>query len=240
MNITKINISKIIKDFGQQARIFQKEAQFQFELAWELQKQIGKDGKVILECNSCVRKANDTDNQKKKRFYSDIIIKNNNNDYIVIELKYKTKNDNLYGVELTEQGAPNEGRYDYLWDIRRIELLKNHDRVNYDYNSDFKNFLGGYAILLTNENQYWERTKSKAMTDGKETVDIQFSIGQGDNVSGTVDWQTDGRKSWMTSRPTITFDHSYTFDWESYYNTGQKTKRGRTLEFKYLVTKINA
>lgn len=240
MKITSIDIEKIIKLFGKQQRIFQKEAQFQFELAWELQKQLGEDGKVILEYNSCVRKPDDATHQKRKRFYSDIIIKDNDNNYIVIELKYKTKGDNCYNVELTEQGAPDEGRYDYLWDVRRIELLKNRDCGNYDYNKHLGKFLGGYAILLTNENQYWERTRKKATTSGKETVDIQFSIGHGDKVNGTVDWQTDTPKDWMLSRPAITFDHPYVFEWNPYYNTRKTTSKGRTLEFRYLITKIDS
>lgn len=39
-----INVEKILETFGEQKRIFQREAQFQFELAWEIQKQIDNNG----------------------------------------------------------------------------------------------------------------------------------------------------------------------------------------------------
>ncbi len=236
MKMTDVDISNIIKNFGKEKRIFQREAQFQFELAWKLQEEIGKDGKVLLEVCSCTRRA--TEGKKTKRFYSDIILKDNDG-FIVIELKYKTKAEDksVYGVCLTGQGAQDEGRYDYLWDIRRIELLKNRNDSKYEY-ANLGKFLGGYAIMLTNDNQYWEKTKESAENDNKQTVDLQFRIGENDEVSGTVDWNTEKRKDWMNSRPAITFDDCYEFNWNSYYCAVDNSNKRKNKEFKYLITHI--
>jgi len=240
MKIDEINVQGIVKEFGRTPRIFQSEAQFQFELAWELQKQIENDGQVLLEVVTCTRKENREKNIRRKRFYSDIILKSNDNCFIVIELKYKTKKDDIYGVELNTHGAPDEGRYDYLWDIKRIELLKKRDMDCYDYNDELGTFLGGYAIIVTNENQYWNRTKKKAQKDAAQTVDSQFSIGEGDTVSGVLDWNTSSKKQWMLSRPAIVLDGDYLFNWQSYYDTKEETSRRISREFKYLITKIEA
>lgn len=235
MHITEKIIREIMDAFGEEKRIFQSEAQFQFALAWELQKHIQDDRQVLLEMVSCTRKPNG--NQKAKRLYSDIVLKNNtDNSYIVLELKYKTKQDNTYGVYLTNQGATDEGRYDYLWDIRRIELLKKPDNDHYEYNPVLGKFMGGFAIMLTNENNYWQGNQNKR----KDALDSQFAIDEGKTISEEVDWNTTEKKDWMRSRPQIKFDGEYTFHWNSYYDTGNTTKTGLKKEFRYLITRIDA
>lgn len=235
MKITEVDISKIIKNFGEEKpRIFQREAQFQFELAWELHKAIGNDGEVLLEVLSCSKLR--TENKKTKRFYSDIILKDKNG-FIVIELKYKTKMEKVtvFGVELTGQGAQDEGRYDYLWDIKRIELLKNHED-GYDCNPELGNFLGGYAIMLTNDNQYWEITKEIAEANGRNYS--QFCIGEDDEVKGEVDWNSEEPPVWTRSRPKIKFNDKYRFKWEQYYFAKDGEGKTKSKEFRYLITHI--
>lgn len=236
MKITEVNISEILKELGKEKRIFQREAQFQFELAWKLHEKIGGDGEVRLEVLSCTK--NKSEDRKAKRFYSDIILKDDSG-FIVIELKYKTKKEteSTYGVELIGQGAQDEGRYDYLWDIKRIELLKNRNEEEYTY-PEIGEFLGGYAIMLTNDNQYWERTKEYIKEHTKKEVSyLHFCIGGGDTVEGKVDWNTEEERDYRKSRPPITFDKSYAFEWQSYcVGKGNHGKKKR--EFRYLITHI--
>ena len=117
-------IKNILDDFGSKEQVFLSESQFQFDLAWELQKKIDKSDKILLEHTAVIEKG--TEKSKKKRFQSDIIVQFANSDYIVIELKYKTKaNRDDYKVELIQQAGQPGTKYDYLNDIRRIELLKN-------------------------------------------------------------------------------------------------------------------
>lgn len=236
MKIEEINIKQVMDKLGEVPRIYQVEAQFQFELAWELQKLIGDDGQVLLEVGMCTRKANAEKKVKRKRFYSDIILKGNDNSYIVIELKYKKKAAVINGIELTSDYASDEGRYDYLWDIRRIELLKECNNDDYEYTRNLGSFRGGYAIILTNDMGYWNKIRDK---EGK-TVDALFTIGDGDSIQGRVDWNVDIKKPWMKSRPAFELSNSYCFEWLPYYGADKEASKEETCTFKYLITKIDA
>ena len=110
-------LSKIITNFGDQGKIFQSEAQFQFELAWKLQHQ-GWGTACLEDMTMKVVK----NNKVVKKFYTDIVIEQDGY-RVAIELKYKTAEYNENGIELFDHGAVDLGRYDYLWDVFRIELL---------------------------------------------------------------------------------------------------------------------
>lgn len=81
--------------------------------------------------------------------------------YIPVELKYKHKavtstSFECFGCKVdknialvTNQGAENEGRYDFWKDVKRLELLKKHFKDN---------VLGGIAIFLTNQDKYRKET----------------------------------------------------------------------------------
>lgn len=233
-----INIEEILIKFANEKRIFQKEAQLQFELAWELQKQIERNNsgaKVYLEFLGYQSK------KTNKRFYSDIIIIDKDDNYIVIELKYKTKkadfiDGNNNHINLFGHNAPDDGRYDYLLDIHRIELFKYKDENSFQYSNQLQNFEKGYAILLTNENQYWNRTRENAETTN--SVDKFFSIGQKDVIGGTIRWNTDQLKKHMQSRPSFVLKGSYECKWTNYCTQENKEQTDVYQEFKYLITKI--
>ena len=234
-----INIEEIIKTFASKKIIFQQEAQLQFSLAWELQKQIERnniDAKVYLEFLGC------QDNKNNRRFYSDIIIIDKEQNYIVIELKYKTKqaeytNGHNEKVKLFGHGAPDEGRYDYLLDIRRIELFKNRDNENYLYSKQLKTFEKGYAILITNENQYWMKTKK--MAHDKKTVDAKFCIGENDTINGEISWTTEEIKNWMKSRESFDIKGEYKCKWQDYCEEERPRRARNEKKFRYLITEIN-
>ncbi|GAB1433072.1 hypothetical protein MASR2M29_16970 [Spirochaetota bacterium] len=59
-----------------------------------------------------------------------------------IELKYKTsaKNETSY----IQQGAQNNGKYDFIKDIYRLEKAKENGIID-----------KGFALLLTNDKSYW-------------------------------------------------------------------------------------
>ena len=222
-------IKDILADFGSKEQVFLSEAQFQFDFAWELQKKIGKEGKILLERTTAIQKQ--TNESKKKRFQSDIIVQFANNDYIVIELKYKTKaNRDDYKVELIQQAGQPGTKYDYLNDIRRIELLKNQDISKYEYLLKGQ-CLGGYAIFLTNDNSYWKE-KQKGLAK-------HFSIEDGRTIKQgeVLSWNTDKVKSWMKGRNDLVLNNKYTFIWHDYYDT-KKKKQGSDIKFRYLITEV--
>ena len=152
INLNKETLTGAIKAFGKECKIFQSEAQFQFELAWKLQKQF-PDCRVKLEdMRAYVKK--EEKNGIKRKFYTDIVLEEEGYS-IAIELKYKTAEyyDEKSGICLFEHGAVDLGRYDYLWDVHRVELLtgKGNNNELYGCVAVQKKCKKGFAVLLTNE-----------------------------------------------------------------------------------------
>lgn len=229
-----VNIEEIMTDFGSEPRIFQSEAQFQFEMAWELQKQCQrKNAKVLLEMVTATELQ-----EKRKRYYSDIVIRNCEGEYIVIELKYKTKKSTYGDIELLHHGANDLGRFDYLWDLHRIQLLKNHDNGRYRFNSSLQRFVAGYAIMLTNDERYW--TVSRRSLQNQRPLYYDFCIGNGDEIpSGTVLKWKDGENCVRgTCRDcSLTFEKSYRMEWRDYYFSNDLDSKF-DLDFKYLILNV--
>ena len=238
--ITKEDIETIIISIGKNREKdpYLSEAQFQFELAWELQKACSNFDikKILLEYTSCIMTAH---NNKRKRFESDIIVIFNDSKYLVIELKYKTSKATINGIELISQGGQPGTKYDYLWDIRRIELLKNkpendNDGNKYSYTLNNYECIGGYAIFLTNDTSYF---------DGKEkekdsAYNFRLEADREIKSSSPLEWTCKNKKDWMKTRPSFKFCDSHTLsNWctfSKYTDPSSNSER----EFKYLITKI--
>lgn len=90
--ITTTDIQHILSKLSTRAEPYLSEAQFQFELAWELQKE-HSNCKILLEYTACSNKISG------KRFEYDIIAVFDNG-YQAIELKYKTTQATINGVDL--------------------------------------------------------------------------------------------------------------------------------------------
>ena len=94
---------------------------------------------------------------------------------IAIELKYKTRalstiiDDEHF--DLTGHSAQDQGRYDFLADVGRIENL-----------ASACDDTTGYAILLTNDSAYWKLPR----TD--HTVDASFRIHEARRLQGSLAW----------------------------------------------------
>ena len=114
--MTYKHIESALEQLKKKHRIFHSEADFQFSLAWELQK-ILPTAKIRLEyCPSFARE-----------MHIDIYVIDEEGSH-PIELKYKSRgieliDDNEY-FKLKNHGAQDIGRYDYLYDIQRIENMK--------------------------------------------------------------------------------------------------------------------
>ena len=209
---SKKDVAQIIEDFGNQGVVFQSEAQFQFQLAWELKQRCGNT-EVLLEYVSMVS------SQSNKRFYTDVIVKEGDQ-FVAIELKYKTKAETINGVSLLEHGATDCGRYDYLWDIKRLQLLKNRNTQNYSYAASLGTCVDAFAVMLTNESKYWEygRTVKRA----ENALYYSFCLKHGEPIPNKfLDWahkQPPSENHWTKSRPGFTLDPIKTthFAWEKY------------------------
>ena len=153
-------LSEITNDIENGKYIYQNEHQFQFDLAWKINKKIDNNYLNIFIEYKSIKKSCDYSS-----CYTDLIIKDKDNNYIPIELKYKKHGmriidkDGQVTDELEHDGAVNLGKFDYLWDIHRIENLK-YKMSKIDCLNRLKDCVCGYAIMITNDKLYWNTSKN--------------------------------------------------------------------------------
>lgn len=249
-NLKQLNderLSEIIKGF--QGKIFQSEAQFQFDLAWRIQEIYGAETKVNLEDMRMVKK--NSEGKIIQKSYTDIVVEQGGYS-VAIELKYKTAeyNNKAEFIQLFDHGAVDLGRYDYLWDVHRIEQLtgkltqdnkENDDRVGVLKKCD-----KGFAVLLTNEEKYWKETGIK-----KEVIDRQFHFSEAAKklLGKKMSWEKDGDtkefpKTVLTKsgKPSfraqpIVLKKAYGYQWFDYRKAlPGETKQGT---FRFVIIEVN-
>lgn len=153
--------------------IFHSEADFQFSLAWII-KEIYPDCEIRLEYVP----------DFNTNLHLDILVILDGK-WIPIELKYTTKkciktiNDEVY--VLKEQGAKDQGCYNYLKDIMRIEEFRNKT----------SKFIEGYAIKITSEMSYLKPPTKINCTYA------EFSIEDGSIKTGCMNWDANTGKGTM-------------------------------------------
>ena len=134
MKTIKENLKSILEGVTEP---FVSEADFQFYLAWELQRRYQNAAVIILEYPV---------EKDGKMHYYDIAVKFGNGELVFIELKYKTKKTNIrrYGEEITlkTHGAVPQNKYRFIKDIQRMEQASNNNT--------------NYCVFLTNVPRYWK------------------------------------------------------------------------------------
>ena len=137
-------------------RVFCSEADFQFSLAWELQRLL-PGASIFLEKGVSV---------PPDTYFVDIVVEFGGKNYY-IELKYHTSTCNWHfrgtPIRLKNQGAQDLLRYDYLKDIYRLQKIKNICEKG--------GFAGGFAVILTNDRFVYD-----APSSFKKTLDCGFRI----------------------------------------------------------------
>ena len=204
------HIEMAINNLKVSHKIFHSEADFQFSLAWELQK-ILPNAKIRLEYCPIF-----DDNM-----HIDIYVIDEGYSY-PIELKYKTKeikvpNDGEQ-YNLKNQFAHDIGRYDFLYDISRIEKAKALD----------ENFESGFAIILTNDSAYWSSPYTK------NTVDASFRIHEGRTITGSLSWgEKAGNGTTKGREESIELIGNYKITWVPFSNI--EAPHG---EFRYCMIEV--
>ncbi len=225
-------LSRIIEDFGAEPRIFNSEAQFQFELAWEIKKRFD----CIVKLEELSRVYTEEGKPSPKKDYTDIILEKGDQ-RIAIELKYKTSELELpdESIFLKNHGATDLGSYDFLWDVNRLQMLISGKDV-----VGKRKYVKGYAVFLTNEKTYWE----KKFTD---TIDREFLIGGDENGEGCLKaeehkWHTTEGKEGTpktvekTSRKqSIILNADYKFQWKNYCNILNR----KDAIFRFIVVEVS-
>ncbi len=207
-----IDIAKALATLSAKRQVFHSEADFQHALAW----------KIYEQWPNCAVRLEFKPPRSDSRTYLDIWA-TDNAATLAIEVKYKTRilTVDLGGetFALTNQSAQDNGRYDFLKDVQRLEEIVAHGKN-----------IHGYAILLTNDSAYW-----KAPRDDR-TIDSSFRIHDGKTVTGILTWGHGASKGTMQTREEpIMIKGIYRFVWQVYSEPSQSTYG----LFRYLLVKID-
>ncbi len=208
-----IDIAGALQDLSKKRDVFHSEADFQHAFAWEVHRQL-PDADVRLEVPYEL---------KGKPVHVDIIV-NHGSSILAIELKYKTRKIKIERpaehFALKDQSAQDCGRYDFIKDIVRLEDIANsHEGAV------------GYAILLTNDNAYWKKTKKT------DAVDSDFRFHQECVLQGTLKWGDFASEGTKRGREkTLELQGKYSADWKDYSMPGE----GSYGIFRYISVKVPA
>lgn len=205
-----INIRSILNELSGNRSVFHSEADFQHALAWEIHKQPCVNA-VRLEKRIPINDAHG---------YLDLLV-DTDHGHCAIELKYKTRGAVIADCageifELKNQSAQDIGRHDFIKDIWRLERYVKLAQRSI-----------GYAILLTNDQGYWQEGK-------QNSVDAAFRLSEGRVISGVCSWTKDAAPGTTKGRNIpIAIDGRYALSWNDYSNHDEKWGR-----FRHLIVEI--
>jgi hypothetical protein len=192
-----LDINDLLAQLSKLRPIFHSEADFQHALAWLLHEKF-PDASIRLELPFVLA---------EKAIHVDIWMTLADIHY-AIELKYKphalsevfSLNGEKYA--LRTHSAQDLGRYDFIKDICRIEQIQ----------AARKDVIG-YAILLTNESLYWSGRNGRL----RETVDLQFRLDEGRELSGSLAWSSAASVGTIRGRENpLTVNGTYPLRWQDY------------------------
>ena len=191
--------------------MFHSEADFQHALAWQIH-EAAPESQVRLEVSVIPVEA--------QGMFLDIWLPVEG---IAIELKYKTRGLELEqddeSFALRDQSAQDQGRYDFLRDIQRLELMR----------SKLEQCRAGYAVLLTNDSSYWK------VPTQRDTVDTDFRVHEGREISGALAWAARASPGTVRGRESpIQIRGSYRLRWQEYPNFPEKSYG----KFRYLAVSV--
>ncbi|MBP7176102.1 MAG: hypothetical protein KBA53_07805 [Thermoclostridium sp.] len=211
-----IEVKNALQCLFEEGRVFVSEADFQFAYAWKI-KELYPDASIRLEYIPWLY---------DKNMHIDIAVFINER-MVPIELKYKTKGftGNIDGdsITLKNQGAQDIGRYDFLYDVQRMEGISK---------SGLYPIEKAYAVLLTNDSGYW--VKSNKSGTNKRPVDDEFRIHEGIIITGQRAWKPEAGAGTMRNREVpINIQGEYRIAWNDY-------RPADKCEFRYTIVEISA
>ena len=189
-----MDIETAFHALSQRRPVFHSEADFQHALAW----QIG-----LLNHEADIRLEVPAEFGDQDRAFIDMLARHDSRT-TYFELKYKTAlTQTTHGTEpfrLKRQGAQDQGKYDFLRDIARIETFVQRDPGSL-----------GFAILLTNDPSYWT---SRLKVD---SIDAEFELSDQRTLTGTLSWSsTAGAGSIKGREAPISLRGRYRVEWRDY------------------------
>ena len=204
-----LDITKLMNDLARDRPVFHSEADFQHALAWRIHKGI-RDGAVRLEFKPF----------PAEPMYLDIWLPRIG---VALELKYATRRLKFQhegeDFALRDQRAQDIKRYDFLKDIQRLEKLRSLPDAR-----------TGFAVLLTNDPSYWNRSLRRA------TVDAGFRLHEGRTITGEMTWSKRASAGTTKHREApIRLYGSYDLQWRDYADA----ENGQYRRFRYLVVQTS-
>lgn len=163
--------------------------------------------------------------------FVDIVVESGDGQYGCVELKYATANlrdklavfsEALRGNEeiIKTQAASNLVMYNYWKDVRRIEVVSD----------TFHNVAGGVALLVTNDNCYWDMPR-------KGVKYLPFSTHEGQEIhAGTLAWNGQVALGTLKEHSPFTMSGNYYCNWRPAGMTALSRKGDR---FRYLLNIIH-
>ena len=192
-------------------KLYRNERQLQLDLAFEIKEYFCKNNilnwRVEMEYLSATVTLS---TGKPKSNYTDIMLISDDGEFIPIELKYKTKTIVLPNgtAWLKTHGAQDFGRYDFLWDVKRIEELKAGKPI---IDKDLKKYVAGFAIMVTNDPLYYA-VPSRYITKIPAYIDFSIYDRLVKKAGVCLSWKpTPAQAGWRSL--TITLDNTYTCNW---------------------------
>lgn len=210
-----LDFCKLMSGLACERPVFHGEADFQHALAWRIHAECS-DARVRLERPVLLT-------GPRKRIYVDVYIPNHK---VAVELKYVTQKlqfkHECECFDLRFQSAQDTRRYDFLKDVQRLEQL---------YLSARADIQTGFAILLTNDPQYW----NEPPLDYDDANDAEFRIHEGLTKGGCMAWAEKASLGTTKSRRArICLNGSYPLEWRDYAKVGD----GDYQQFRYLAIQI--
>lgn len=207
-----VDIHNLLTELAGERPLFHSEADFQFALAWLIQRRHPR-AEIRLEYKPAY-----TD----RRGYLDVWTRLDDR-AVALELKYFTRRlqfrlgEEEYG--LTNQSAADIGRYQFLKDLARVEAIVASRPTT-----------TGYALALTNNDQYW-----KSPASPPTTIDAAFRIHEGVQLRGEMAWSPlAGAGTTKGIERPISLGGVFDVRWRDYSQVTQ----GPAGRFRYLLVEV--
>lgn len=234
--IDKTYIEDIVKKICSK-KVHYNEAQLQFNLAWGIREDIVVNNLVVLLEELTATGIYNINNKKINiSWYTDIVIYDRTTgEFVCIEVKYKTKEDKNLGLK--NHGAYDLGCYDFLWDVKRNEMLKssivnklilnNNDEKEIQRTKNLYKFIKGYSIIITNDDIYWKNKEDSNSCAKEFFLDDKRIIQKGK----ILNWLSSAKFYKNTWRDmSLSFDKDYYCEWFPIKNSKIQTIKGMIFE----------
>ncbi len=235
MGLIRDSLISVINDLKGNRPCFHSEDDFKFALAWKIKEKYS-DADIRLE------KPMPKYKERSQRKYLDIFLEFpcDSKRRVGIEVKYITAelkaSINGEGYDLASHLAYPVRCYDCLLDIKRLERFIELKELDY-----------GYALWLTNDENFWQPPKDEK----RKTTYDNFRIFEGRTIKKGEDLKWGSRTSKGTKngrKKSIKLEHrDYTINWELYerisetaimLTNGSKTINKPNNEFEYSLNEI--